>query len=88
MNSRTFKETLSSLDSIKAKYAEVSQGTDNPLITSGVGSKGWTSWKCRTHFKDKKLVCKLYKYNSGNVYFHDFRDGSQMKYSFIQGQVA
>lgn len=34
MNSRNFKETLCGLDSIKAKYAEVSQGTDKPLITS------------------------------------------------------
>lgn len=88
MNSRTFKETLCGLDSIKTKYAEISKGTDKPLITSGEGTKGWTSWKCWTHFKDKKLVCKLYKYNSWNVYFHDFRDGAQMKYSYIQGQVA
>lgn len=40
MNSRNFKETLCGLDSIKTKYAEVSQGTDKPLITSGEGTKG------------------------------------------------
>ena len=88
MNSRTFKETLCGLDSIKTKYAEISKWTDKPLITSGEWSKWGTSWKCWTHFKDKKLVCKLYKYNSWNVYFHDFRDGSQMKYSYIIGQSA
>ena len=86
MNSRIFGETLVSQDSIKTKYAELSHGTDKPLITSGEWTKGWTSWKCRTHFKNKQLVCKLYKYQSWNLYLHDFRDWCQMKYSFIQGQ--
>lgn len=35
MNSRIFGETLVSQDSIKTKYAELSHGTDKPLITSG-----------------------------------------------------
>lgn len=88
MNSRTFTEKLCSLDSIKLNYNNISAGTDKPLITKWEWTKGWTSWTCWTHFKDKKLVCKLYKYASWNAYLHDFRDWHQCKYSFIQGQVA
>lgn len=39
MNSRTFKETLVSKQSIQDKYAELSKGTDKPLVTEGAGSK-------------------------------------------------
>lgn len=88
MNSRNFKETLVSKQSIQDKYAELSKWTDKPLITEWTGSKWWTSWKCRTHFRNKQLVCKLYKYASGNYYLHDFQEGSQMKYSYIIGQSA
>ena len=88
MNSRTFTEKLCSLDSIKLNYQNLSAGTDKPLITKWEWTKGWTSWTCWTHFKDKKLVCKLYKYASWNAYLHDFRDWHQCKYSYIQGQVA
>ena len=88
MNSKTFAETLVSKPSIEKTYKDLSTWTDKPLITKWT-SKDWkSSWTCWTHFKNKQLVCKLYKYSSWNYYLHNFMEGAQMKYSYIQGQSA
>lgn len=79
MNSKTFWEKFVTLDYIKKLMKQV---WSCQLLESK-----WKNFRCNTYFNNKQLQFKLYKYDSGCYYFHDFRPGNQMKYTYVPGKV-
>lgn len=81
MNSKTFQEKLVNLDFIKQFVKKNFGSCQEPLQTK------WSNFICNTYFNNKQLQFKLYKYNSGCYYLHDFREGHQMKYTYVPGKA-
>ena len=81
MNSKTFQEKLVNLDFIKQFVKKNFGSCQEPL------QKKWSNFICNTYFNNKQLQFKLYKYNSGCYYLHDFREWHQMKYTYVPGKA-